>query len=191
MNKLSLRKEYLEKTQQLTRSQYWRLNDMLLDQLKSFEWDHHHIVHLFLPIAENKEVDTFSFLSWFKEAYPDLRIVIPKTDFVNLSMKSLLFDPVYTILGRNKYGIPEPIHGKVIPPEEIDVILMPLLAFDKKGNRVGYGKGFYDRFLSHCKPDVLKVGVSFFDPVEQVSDINEFDRPMNACITPARIWYFD
>lgn len=190
MNKATLRKEYLDKRLNLTRSQYWHLNDLLLDQFKTYTWDQYTIVHVFLPIADYKEIDTFSVLSYFKESHPNLKIVIPKTDFKKLSMKNLLFDPQYTILGRNKYGIPEPIHGKVIPPEDIDVVLMPLLAFDLNGNRVGYGKGFYDRFLTQCKPEVVKIGLSFFDPVDQISDINEFDAPMDACITPRKMWHF-
>lgn len=190
MIKATLRKEYLDKRVNLTRSQYWHLNDMLMDQLKGYKWDRHNTVHIFLPIADHKEIDTFSVLSYFKEHYPDLNIVIPKTDFKNLSMKNLLFDPLYTVLGRNKYGIPEPIHGKIIAPETIDAVLMPLLAFDRAGNRVGYGKGFYDRFLTSCKPEVVKIGLSFFEPVEQIEDVNEFDHRMDFCITAAKIWKF-
>lgn len=190
MTKASLRKEYLEKRLNLTRSQYWHLNDMLLEQFKTYAWNQHKYVHVFLPIADYKEADTFSILSYFKEAYPALNIVIPKTDFKKLSIKNILYDPKYTILGRNKYGIPEPIHGKVISPEKIDIVLIPLLAFDLKGNRVGYGKGFYDRFLAGCNPGAVKIGLSFFDPVDQISDINEFDVGMDVCITPGKIWKF-
>lgn len=190
MNKALLRKEYLDKRLNLTRSQYWHSMDMLLEQVKTYPWVHHQVVHVFLPIADYKEVDTFSILSYFKHDHPLLKIVIPKTDFKKFTMKNLLYDPLYTILGRNKYGIPEPIHGKVIAPETIDVVLMPLLAFDESGNRVGYGKGFYDRFLADCRPDVVKVGLSFFEPVTQIEDVNEFDHRMDFCITPQKIWNF-
>lgn len=190
MDKASLRKEYLDKRRNLTRSQYWHLNDLLLEQFKTYPWDKHQVVHVYLPIADFKEIDTFSILSYFKERYPSLKIVIPKTDFKQLSMKNLLYDPMYTILGRNKYGIPEPIHGKVISPDQIDAVLMPLLAFDVNGNRVGYGKGFYDRFLATCKPEVVRIGLSFFEPVDLIADVNEFDAPMNVCITPGKIWNF-
>jgi 5-formyltetrahydrofolate cyclo-ligase len=190
MNKATLRKEFLEKRLSLTRSQYWNLNDRLVENLKSFDWIKYKVVHVFLPIADLKEVDTFSILSYFKESHPELSIVVPKTDFKSISMKNILYDPMYTILGRNKYGIPEPIHGKTVSPQDIDLVLMPLLAFDSKGNRVGYGKGFYDRFLAGCRPDVFKMGLSFFEPVEQISDINPFDERMSICITPQRVYYF-
>lgn len=149
------------------------------------------MVHLFMPISDNKEVDTFSILEYFKDHEPALKVVIPKTNFERMEMENILFDPVYTVLGRNKQGIPEPIHGQRISSQHIDVVLMPLLAFDHAGNRVGYGKGFYDRFLTGCRADVQKIGLSFFEPVEQVIDINEFDKRMDACVTPDRIWEFD
>lgn len=143
-----------------------------------------------MPIADNKEIDTFSVLEYFKEHEPGLKVVIPRTNFEKIEMENVLFDPEYTILGRNKYGIPEPIHGRIIPSQNIDVVIMPLLAFDLSGNRVGYGKGFYDRFLESCRPDTRKIGLSFFEPVEKIEDINEFDKVLDACITPDRIWEF-
>ena len=67
---------------------------------------------------------------------------------------------------KNKYGIPEPVGGTEMMPAEIELIIVPLLVFDINGNRVGYGKGYYDRFLKSCSENALKVGVSFFEPVE-------------------------
>jgi 5-formyltetrahydrofolate cyclo-ligase len=55
------------------------------------------------------------------------------------------------------------------------VVFVPLLAFDKKGNRVGYGKGFYDAFLSKCKPETIKIGLSFFEAEETIDDVFEND----------------
>jgi 5-formyltetrahydrofolate cyclo-ligase len=65
-----------------------------------------------------------------------------------------------------------------------------MLAFDKQGYRVGYGKGFYDRYLKRCQPDVMKVGFSFFPPVDQIEDINANDVPLSYCITPHQIYAF-
>lgn len=70
------------------------------------------------------------------------------------------------------------------------MVLIPLLAFDKNGYRVGYGKGFYDRFLAECRPDVVKVGLSVFEPIDEITDLNEFDIKMDFCITPNRVWQF-
>ncbi|MEO8794038.1 MAG: 5-formyltetrahydrofolate cyclo-ligase [Daejeonella sp.] len=190
MYKSALRKVYLERRKNLSRSQYWVLTDDLLAQISTINWQKFKTVHLFLPISAHKEIDTFSILEYFKKSEPHLQVVVPRSNFEKLEIENILFDPEYTILGRNKYDIPEPIFGKVISPQQIDAVFVPLLAFDQRGNRVGYGKGFYDRFLAECRPDVEKIGLSFFDPVDEILDINEFDIPLNACVTPDKIWEF-
>ena len=67
-----------------------------------------------------------------------------------------------TLIKKNKWNVPEPVDGFEIDANKIDVVFIPLLAFDDQGHRVGYGKGYYDAFLASCKPDVIKVGLSFF-----------------------------
>ena len=90
----------------------------------------------------------------------------------------------------NQYGIPEPVGGKEIMPEELDLVFVPLLGFDLQGNRVGYGKGYYDRFLSKCKDDVIKVGLSFLSPIDCIEDVDFFDKKLDFCITPERVYAF-
>ena len=90
----------------------------------------------------------------------------------------------------NSWGIMEPIEGENIKPTEIDMVIVPLLAFDKKGNRLGYGGGFYDRFLSQCRPDVMKIGLSFFSPEEEDLPNEDTDIPLNFCVTPSKIYEF-
>lgn len=191
MDKATLRQQFLERRLQLSRSSYWTLTEEIMEQVKLIDWMKQGFVHVFLPMRKNNEVDTFSILNYFKLQHPQLKIVVPRTDFNNLSISNILYDHEYTILGRNKYDIPEPIHGKVVPNEEIDVVFTPLLVCDKKGNRVGYGKGFYDRFLSECRPDVKKIGLSFFEPIDEIDDVNEFDIPLDMCITPQKTWNFN
>jgi 5-formyltetrahydrofolate cyclo-ligase len=77
-----------------------------------------------------------------------------------------------------------------VPATKIDVVFVPLLAFDKKGHRVGYGKGFYDKFLSECKPETIKIGLSFFEPEELISDVFEDDVTLNYCVTPNGVYAF-
>jgi 5-formyltetrahydrofolate cyclo-ligase len=55
---------------------------------------------------------------------------------------------------------------------------------------VGYGKGYYDRYLKRCAQDVVKIGFSYFDAIDAIEDINEFDVPLNYCITPMRVYEF-
>lgn len=162
----------------------------MMDQIALIDWSGARLVHVFLPIRKHNEIDTFSILNYLKAEQPDLKIVVPRTNFKDLSIQNILYDHEFTILGRNKFDIPEPIHGRVVDPQEIDIAFVPMLICDLKGNRVGYGKGFYDRFLSQCRVDIKKIGLSFFDPVQQISDLNEFDIQIDMCITPGRTWEF-
>ena len=95
-------------------------------------------------------------------------------------------------LVENKWGILEPSRENQdkIEPKEIDLVIIPLLIFDKNGNRVGYGKGFYDRFLQQCNPKTLKIGICLEDPIEMIKDVDKFDVKMNFCITPNKIYRF-
>lgn len=141
--------------------------------------------HLFLPIAHNKEIDTEPLLTLLLGK--DKNVVIPKVNGNNLD-HFLLTDN--TQLKLNKWGIPEPENGIAVNEKQIDVVFIPLLAFDEKGNRVGYGKGFYDRFLENCRPETIKIGLSYFKAEKEISGIEETDIPLNYCVTPEKTYYF-
>ena len=76
-----------------------------------------------------------------------------------------------------------------IPAQSIEVVFVPLLAYDKKGNRIGYGKGFYDRFLQSCKPKLI-VGLSFYEPEQELIESGQHDIPLHYCVHPKGIEKF-
>ncbi|PIF00668.1 MAG: 5-formyltetrahydrofolate cyclo-ligase [Maribacter sp.] len=147
-------------------------------------WDFDYY-HIFLPIPNKKEVETEFLLSILQGR--DKHIVIPKMEGDTLT-HFLLTDN--TKIRPNRWNVPEPVDGIKIEPSKIDVVFMPLLAYDKKGNRVGYGKGYYDRFLQQCRPDVIKVGLSLFEAEERIDDIFENDIPLDYCVTPLKTYTF-
>ena len=143
--------------------------------------------HVFLSITEQKEVQIDYLLNILSGK--DKHIVISKSDFTTLQMTHYLLTD-YTRIQKNKHRIPEPVDGIEIDTKKIDVVFVPLLAFDKKGHRVGYGKGFYDIFLSECKPETIKIGLSFFEAEENITDIFESDIALDYCVTPNIIYKF-
>lgn len=143
--------------------------------------------HLFLPIEAQSEINTEYLLQIL--AGRDKETIISKADFETRHMTHFLLTD-NTKIRKNAYGIPEPEDGLEVPTAKIDVVFVPLLAYDKTGHRVGYGKGFYDTFLSACKPDVIKVGLSYFDPEDSITDIAENDIRLNFCVTPDGIFEF-
>ena len=90
----------------------------------------------------------------------------------------------------NSYNIPEPVDGIEVPNTKLNVVFIPLLAFDTNGNRVGYGKGFYDRMLEKCTPDTIKIGISFFEASEIIDDVSVNDIKLDYCVTPEKIYTF-
>ncbi|MBS7565400.1 5-formyltetrahydrofolate cyclo-ligase [Mucilaginibacter sp. Bleaf8] len=190
MIKQELRKLYIDKRKQLSQADYEDLNHRLLLQFQQLNLSAVKYIHLFLPIHKRKEPDTFLLRQWLHENHPDIQLVFPKADFATYTMQSFL-DDADLKLATNAYGIPEPVTGNLIMPHEIDMVLVPLLAFDERGYRVGYGKGFYDRFLAQCRPDALFIGLSFFEPVHSIEDADELDTRLHLCITPDEIYYFN
>lgn len=144
--------------------------------------------HVFLSIVEHKEVDTEPILHMLSGK--DKEIIVSQSDFKTRDMTHFLLTD-NTKFRKNEYHIPEPVDGVTVPSEKIDVVFVPLLAFDMAGNRVGYGKGFYDKFLSGCRKDTIKIGLSFFEAEENCSDVFESDVRLDYCVTPDKIWKFD
>lgn len=144
------------------------------------------VYHLFMPSEYNNEIDTSLLLSVLQGK--DKQPIIPQILDGNELEHYLLADQ--TPLKNNHWGIPEPQSGIKINPNQIDVVFVPLFIFDKQGHRIGYGKGYYDRFLSKCRKDTIKVGLSYFDPVERIEDIQSHDVSINFGITRDRIYEF-
>lgn len=143
--------------------------------------------HIFLPITEHKEVNTEFILHLLSGK--DKEIIISKSDFETRAMTHFLLTD-NTKIKKNQYNIPEPVDGLEVPTSKIDVVFVPLLAFDKTGHRAGYGKGFYDKFLTECKPETIKIGLSFFEAEEIIEDVFENDVKLDYCVTPNEVYKF-
>ena len=147
----------------------------LSQQLKQLDFSKLKVIHLFLPIAHHHEVDLWEFIHWLWNTHPHIKTVVPKCDFKSREMKSCLLTKE-TKLATDNFGIPEPIDEIIIDNEDIDLVITPLVVCDKQGHRVGYGKGFYDKFFTQLVVrDVQKIGVGFFPPIESISDVHEGD----------------
>ena len=185
--KNQLRIKYKKLREELSPDQIEDLSLQIANQtLKLPIWDHS-FYHLFLSISEKREINTEPLLHILQGK--DKNVVLSKSDFETHSLTNYLLTDA-TILKNNAWGIPEPQGGIVVAPEQIEVVFIPLLAFDESGHRIGYGKGFYDRFLSACTGRTVKVGLSFFEAEKEIPGILTSDVPMDFCVTPERIYDF-
>lgn len=187
MTKKELRQKYKTLRQQFSENEVEDLSLQIANQLIHLDIWQHSFYHLFLPIESQKEINTEYILQVLSGK--DKNIVLSKSDFETREMSHFLLTDNTTIK-KNAYDIPEPVDGLEVPVSKIDVVFVPLLAFDEKGNRVGYGKGFYDKFLSECKPKVLKIGLSFFESEDSISDILPADIQLDLCVTPSKVYFF-
>ncbi|GJM30102.1 MAG: 5-formyltetrahydrofolate cyclo-ligase [Cyclobacteriaceae bacterium] len=189
MDKSQLRHRYLSNRQSLTRFQVQSRNQLISQRLINYvSWTDLNLVHFYLPIVRNQEIDTFPIIEYLRKHYPAVRIAVPKVVQEHTLDHYLLTDR--TKLELNLWGIPEPANATAIPLDQIDLVVTPMVIFDRAGHRVGYGKGYYDRFLAKCRPDTRKIGLCYFEPVEQI-DFESTDIAMDVVVTPDGIWEFE
>jgi 5-formyltetrahydrofolate cyclo-ligase len=189
MLKKEARKIFKGKRNEVTPSEQLRWDDLLLIRFQTLPLPYLNYVLSFYPIEEYKEVGSFIITDYLHFKNPNLHICYPKINMASRTMQAVICH-ADSIFETNGYGIPEPVDNETADPKLLDAVLIPLLAFDEKGIRVGYGKGFYDRYLKACRRDCLKIGLSYFEAVPHIEDAHEFDIPLNYCITPQRTYVF-
>ncbi|SMC74753.1 5-formyltetrahydrofolate cyclo-ligase [Pedobacter nyackensis] len=186
MTKAELRKTANARRKTLSQEEVAVYSQEMLHHFSSLDLSDVNTIHIFLPIAEKKEPDTFLFIDWLYLHHPHIKIIVPRADFDSALMTNYVYRGKDGLV-KNLYNILEPGQGE-LHNGGIDIVIIPMLAFDKKGYRVGYGKGFYDRFLQ--KINTRKIGLCMFEPVEIITDVNEHDVRLDLCITPDRIYTF-
>lgn len=184
MSKTELRKKYFNLRKGFSSSEIDDMSLQIANQALKLDIWEFEFYHIFLSISKHKEINTEYILQIIFGK--DANAVVPKVNGTSLE-HYLLTDN--TKLKLSDWKIPEPEKGIKIEPQQIDVVFLPLLAFDKKGNRIGYGKGFYDKFLSESRPETVKIGLSFFEPEENIV-ASEHDIALDYCITPNEIYNF-
>ena len=188
MNKKELRAYYLKKRGELNSKDLQDFEAEILGYIqnhqKKFEGKR---IHIFLPIESKLELNTYPIIESLQKL--NAEIYIPRSNFTDYSMEAISYNSG-TIIKKNKYEIPEPINGNILDPNSIDIIFIPMIIFDKKGYRVGYGKGFYDRYLERSHSNILKIGLCIFEPVEEIPDTHYKDMPLDLCISKNRSYHF-
>lgn len=190
MLKTELRKIYLARQKSFSNSEREVKSFSIAESFfKNFDLSKINFLHCFLPIEKFNEIDTKTIFEKIWRDYPQIQTLVPRINFRTNEIENLTFS-IKTETAKNTWHIFEPTHDEKIETEKIDIVIVPLLCFDERGYRVGYGKGFYDKFLKNCRPDCLKIGLNYFSPIEKISDVNEFDVRLDFCITPEKIWKF-
>ena len=189
MDKATLREEYLRRRLELDAATRDAYSKAILSHFDTLSFTGVRHLFSYSALASRHEFDPGACVENLKKKNPDLRVALPrlKDDGRHMDAIQILPDTMYKV---NAFGIPDPVSGMHFEPAGLDMIFVPLVIVDGYGNRIGYGKGFYDRYLSSCRAEAVKIGFSYFEPVGRIKDISQFDVPLNLCITPLRIYEF-
>ena len=189
MTKKELRKIYTAKRTPAPLANTHRLIASMLEHFQNIPLPLLHYLLSFKASNAKLEVPVHFFEEYCRETFRELIVCYPRADFENGTMEAYE-DNDNLYWEETAYNIEQPLKGDLVLPAQLDCVFVPLLAFDERGYRVGYGKGFYDRYLTRCRPGIITIGVSFFDAVPLISDTNEYDVPLTYCVTPQRLYVF-
>lgn len=190
MTKSELRKVYLERRRSLSATEIAEKSRQISDRFfENFDPEQIRLLHCFIAIEKFNEIDTTMIFHRLWREFPQTTTVVPQVNHVAGEIENIAFGPE-TNLVENKWGIREPVDGERVNDADIDMVLVPLLCFDRQGHRVGYGKGFYDKLLRKCRSDCLKIGLSYFPPETEIDDVNSFDLKLDRCVTPETLFDF-
>jgi len=184
VTKAELRKRYLRERKSISLSTIADASKKIADRLFStIDLRNAENLHTFIRIARLNEIDTSAIYFRLWRDLPRLGIYAPRSDMATGEMASVKFTPATEII-ESDLGIREPAGPAVDNDAIFDIVLVPLIVCDASGQRVGYGKGFYDRFLAKCRKDCLKIGLGIFEPVDAVTDANDNDIRLDMYIMP-------
>ncbi|OOG69565.1 5-formyltetrahydrofolate cyclo-ligase [Algoriphagus sp. A40] len=187
-SKKELRSAYRQLRKKLQPSEVESKSQAIKAQFLNWLEDKGHLqhFHLFFPIDQFNEVNTFYIKDSLEEMDKTLYTSQVNRGDTELETLKLPKDAAFFL---DEWGIPVPQESIMVSSNKIEVVFVPLLAYDQFGNRVGFGKGFYDSYLSKLKPEVLKIGLSFYDPEEKIQP-ESHDVKLDLCITPEKVFTF-
>ncbi len=186
MKKSEIRKIYLEKRKNLLQDEVFLLSERIFENfINFFKPISNQKVHIFIPIEKFKEINTQIFIDYFLSR--NIKVFVPKIVDTKLISVEIFSD---TQFETNNWGISEPVSNEDSEVLDFDFVITPLLYCDFKGNRVGYGKGFYDQFFENISKNSKKIGVNYFNPDDIIDDVWENDIPLDYLVTATDVLSF-
>jgi 5-formyltetrahydrofolate cyclo-ligase len=184
--KREIRKKVQEERDRLSHQERTGHSEVVLDRLFSLE-EFRTADTIFFFISFRSEVDTVPMIKQALDA--GKRVCLPYTYTESKQMVASHIVDFEKELEPGNYDImePRPECVRPVPPEEIDIVIMPGVAFDVDGRRLGYGGGYYDRFLDRCRPDSLRVAPCFDLQVIDEVPCADHDHQIHMIVTEKRV----
>ncbi|WP_138429485.1 5-formyltetrahydrofolate cyclo-ligase [Fodinibius saliphilus] len=181
--KEELRSRLLEARESITAKAFSHGSKHIIGSLKDkpafLEAD---VIHCYVSMNSRGEVDTHHLLKELLNSDKD--VIVPISNFADHTLSHIRLDS-FDQLKENKWGVLEPDEGEEVSIDQVDLVVVPMVGGDECANRIGYGKGFYDRFLKDVS--ALKIGLCFEQNIVPKLPVEEFDIPLDHIITEERI----
>jgi 5-formyltetrahydrofolate cyclo-ligase len=145
------------------------------------------VVMIYLDIPNEVDIAPVARAAW----EGNKRVLVPKVTWEDKQMTALPLHSLDEGLIRTPQGLREPASGEPCPVENIDFIVVPALAYDRTGNRLGRGAGFYDRFLSTPGMRATTCGLAFSEQVVDEVPVHANDCPVDLLVTDAEVLSFN
>lgn len=185
MLKAEARKFYRSKRKEFSQEEVKLQSAQIFDLIQKFDFSENQYFHIFLPIERNNEINTYPIIDWlFNQGKSIVLPLVVGDDMINCKVENGFETEL------NSMQIPEPIHYSEIDSTKIDVVFVPMFVADQSGNRVGYGGGYYDKFLAKCRPETKKIGLTYFRPIDCIDDAYAGDVSLDYLVTPEEIVSF-
>jgi 5-formyltetrahydrofolate cyclo-ligase len=177
MKKTDLRKKYKTLRAAFTNAEREALSEKIVQNLlNNFDIEHKK-VSVFVPLTRFHEINTWLLVDAVKADFA-LPVIGKNDELVHLRYEGK------DQLKMSPFGVLEPQFGEEVMPQDFDLVIVPLLTIDRNGYRVGYGKGYYDKFLARCKSSCRFIGLYQFDVIEEIDDLYDSDIALHHCVTP-------
>jgi len=185
-SKSGLRQLLKTQRRKVSRSEIDSASASIFDNFINFvDWTKVKRIHLYLPIEFNSEVDTWRILKWIWTNLPEIQT---STSIYgeSRSMRHVVISPD-TTFKTDRLGIPVPETNYGQLSTKYDIIIIPVLGFDKSLNRIGYGQGVYDSFLSQ-QPESQKIGLAYESSKVSAVPTEPHDVQLNEIITERKLY---
>lgn len=143
------------------------------------------VIMLYAPIPQELDVEPVARSAWDRGK----TVLAPRVDTQRHCMEVAAIRSLDDLTPRY-FGIREPAGGEPWPVERIDLVIVPGVAFDRTGNRLGRGGGYYDRFLAQPGLDAVACGLAFAEQVLGEIPVRAYDRPVDMLVTDEGVLRF-
>jgi len=187
-DKSTLRKQAMQQRRLLTQTERARHSALICQALiNHFAWAELSCVHVYIPWLDRMEVNIWPFLNYLFAHQSHITVLTSRLHQEQLDCLVIDAQTKYIL---NRFGIAEPDQqAALVEPEKIELMILPLLACDQQGQRLGYGKGDYDRLLARCRSNVKKIGVHYFAPIADTFP-EAHDIPLTGLMTAEQYFAF-